>query len=101
MSRAISAAVLGKAPGLTPAFVRTETSQGDIYYRYAMPKGGDPGVCPVGDGDGQFEVAVPESGTYGKRKILAVVGTAHVRGMLKAWPSVGKNNADLSLNGFL
>ena len=66
-----------------------------------MPKGGDPGVCPVGGGDGQFEMAVPGSSTNAKRKIVAVVGTAHVRGMLKVWPDVSRNNADISLNGFL
>lgn len=100
MARAIAAAALGRPQGLTPAFVRAETSQGSVSYRYAMPKGGDEGVCPVGAGDGQFELA-RSSSTDSKRKIVAVVGTAHVRGMLKVWPQVSRSGADLSLKEFL
>ena len=62
-----------------------------------MPKGDtDPRVCPVGDGDGRF--SPPSSST---RKIVAVVGTAHVRGMLKMWPRISQPGADLSLSKFV
>ncbi|KAH7616177.1 hypothetical protein Ndes2526B_g08279 [Nannochloris sp. 'desiccata'] len=84
--------------GLTPAYVRrTENNSGSVHYRYAMPKGDtDPRVCPMGDGEGRF--VLPSSSSSLPRKMVAVVGTAHVRGMLKIWPRISQPGVDLSLS---
>ncbi len=46
--------------------------------------------------DGRFD---PTSSPV--KKILAVVGTAHVRGMLKLWPRISQPGSDLSLSKFV
>jgi len=81
--------------GLTPAYVRRSDNNGSsVHYKYAMPKGNtDPRVCPTGNGDGRF--ALPSSSP---KKIVAVVGTAHVRGMLRIWPKISQPGIDLSLS---
>jgi pheromone shutdown protein TraB len=39
-----------------------------------MPKGSSPTICPPGKGQGQYSMSSPQ-------KVVAIVGTAHVRGM--------------------
>ena len=58
--------------GLPPAYVLTSPHT----YIYAMPKGSSPRVCPLGKGSGQFEQSVKP------KTVVAIVGTAHVRGMI-------------------
>ncbi|KAL4533120.1 hypothetical protein Ndes2526A_g08570 [Nannochloris sp. 'desiccata'] len=86
--------------GLTPAYVRrTENNSGSVHYRYAMPKGDtDPRICPMGDGEGRFVLPSSSSSSSLPRKMVAVVGTAHVRGMLKIWPRISQPGVDLSLS---
>lgn len=79
MARAIMAAATGRAEGLTPAFVRGAALGGTEVLRYLMPEGGAPGACPRGEGEGAY-AALP-----GVRAVVAVVGTAHVRGMVREW----------------
>jgi pheromone shutdown protein TraB len=79
MARALGAAVMEnpQSTEATPALVLSSVKD-KIMYRYAMPKGGRPLVCPLGGGAGQYE-RQPSS------KVVAVVGTAHVRGIAAAW----------------
>lgn len=97
MARSIAAAASGRPQGLTPAYVLTQApggggEGGGAVLQYAMPAGGDPGACPPGAGAGQY-AALP-----GPRTVVAVVGTAHVRGMLREW---GAAQRDCSLRSLL
>ncbi|KAL4443721.1 hypothetical protein ABPG75_011458 [Micractinium tetrahymenae] len=100
MARSIAAAASGRPEGLTPAFVLTQAAGvdgagaegGAAVLQYAMPQGGDPGACPPGAGAGQY------APLKGPRTVVAVVGTAHVRGMLREW---GPAQRDCSLRGLL
>jgi pheromone shutdown protein TraB len=96
MAAVLAAIATSTAQGLTPAYVRSSENS-SVYYRYAMPKGDtDPRVCPIGDGDGRFDPTLSSV-----KKIVAVVGTAHVRGMLKLWPRISQPGSDLSLSKFV
>lgn len=85
MARSVAAAAGGRPEGLTPAYVLTRTpgaegsSSGGALLHYAMPVGGEAGACPVGQGAGQYQPLA------GPRTVVAVVGTAHVRGMIRQW----------------
>ena len=79
MARSIAAAASGRPEGLTPAYVATRAPGGGAVLQYAMPQGGEPGACPVGQGAGQYAPLA------GPRNVVAVVGTAHVRGMIREW----------------
>ncbi|EFN58262.1 hypothetical protein CHLNCDRAFT_57092 [Chlorella variabilis] len=79
MARSIAAAASGRPEGLTPAYVATRVPGGGAVLQYAMPQGGEPGACPVGQGAGQYAPLA------GPRNVVAVVGTAHVRGMIREW----------------
>ncbi len=97
MARSIAAAASGRPEGLTPAYVLTQAASGEgdvgaAVLQYAMPAGGDPGACPPGAGAGQY------SPLPGPRTVVAVVGTAHVRGMLREW---GPAQRDCSLRTLL
>jgi hypothetical protein len=92
MARALAAAAAGRPEGLTPAFVRCS---GGVF-RYAMPRGGDPGVCPPGRGDGEYALAAGEA-----RSVVAVVGTAHVRGIEAALRRAAAPGGDVSLRKYL
>lgn len=100
MARSIAAAAAGRPEGLTPAFVLTQAPGGGgeggeggaAVLQYAMPMGGDPGACPPGAGAGQY------APLQGPRTVVAVVGTAHVRGMLREW---GPAQRDCSLHSLL
>lgn len=50
------------------------------------------GVCPLGEGDGSY-APLPAVGA-----VVAVVGTAHVRGIVQAWDSAPE---DLTLDNYL
>lgn len=83
MSYAIHAFLNNIDSGLTPAYVATsEESYGATVYSYAMPKGSSKLICPPGKGQGQFELGI-EHGNPPPKIVVAVVGTAHVRGMIK------------------
>lgn len=60
--------------GLTPTYAATSEEHHGTVYSYAMPKGSSPTICPPGKGQGQYSMSSPQ-------KVVAIVGTAHVRGM--------------------
>ncbi|KAL4858448.1 TraB domain-containing protein [Chlorella vulgaris] len=80
MARSIAAAASGRPEGLTPAYVLTHSGSGATL-QYAMPVGGEAGACPPGAGAGQYQ-PLP-----GPKTVVAIVGTAHVRGMIRQWPA--------------
>lgn len=90
MARALAAAASGRPEGLTPAFVRADGGA----FRYAMPRGGDHGVCPPGRGDGEYLAEAA-------RAVVAVVGTAHVRGIEAALRRAAAPGGDVSLGKYL
>lgn len=63
--------------GLTPTYAATSREHYGTVYSYAMPKGSSPTVCPPGKGQGQYSI----DSSSPPRKVVAIVGTAHVRGM--------------------
>lgn len=90
MAKTLAAAANGTAQGLTPAYVRAAGgAASEALLRYAMPKGANPVVCPEGYGEGQFQ-PLPEG-----RTVVGVVGTAHMRGIIRAWAEA-QRNPDLS-----
>lgn len=64
--------------GAAPAYVLDKTGQRQVW-RLVTPPGAPVASCPVGEGDGQLEGHPPV------KNIVAVVGTAHVKGMMRAW----------------
>jgi hypothetical protein len=64
--------------GQVPAFVLDEVD-GYTVLRYMMAAGAPDKSAPTGRGDGAFE---PFSGA---EAVVAVVGSAHVRGMCRRW----------------
>lgn len=106
MARTCTAAASGLPAGLTPAYVlarpasaadASSSSGGDggapvAVLQYAMPVGGEPRACPTGAGAGQYQ-ALP-----GPRAVVAVVGTAHVRGLIRQWQAA---QGDVSLRSLL
>ena len=97
MARSCAAAASGRPEGLTPAYVLTrpaadEAGGAAAVLQYAMPAGGEPGACPPGAGAGQYD---PRPGP---RSVVAVVGTAHVRGMIRQWRAA---QADAALKPLL
>ena len=81
MAQACAAAAAGgPAAGLVPAYVLTAAADGAPVLHYAQPEGGRPGACPPGTGAGTY------APLEAPRAIVALVGTAHVRGMVAAWP---------------
>lgn len=81
MARTCAAAASGRPEGLTPAYVLTRPAgdESGAVLHYAMPVGGEVGACPPGSGAGQYQPLA------GPRSVVAVVGTAHVRGMIRQW----------------
>lgn len=87
MARACAAAASGRAEGLSPAYVLTRPAADEVgapaaVLHYAMPVGGEPGACPLGAGAGQYTPLA------GPRSVVVVVGTAHVRGMIRQWKAL-------------
>ena len=81
MSYSIYAFLKNIPAGLTPSFVATGESMGATVYSYAMPTGSSTIVSPTGKGQGQFTLQNNPT----PKKIVAIVGTAHVRGMIATW----------------
>lgn len=83
MARSILGFLNNVPSDLTPTYVATsKESYGATIYSYAMPKDASNVVCPTGKGQGQFEL-----GTKSPRTVVAIVGTAHVRGMINHFES--------------
>lgn len=56
-----------------------QDAEGQLIWRYVMPEGPTANSAPQGAGDGAF------TPLQGPAAVVAVVGSAHVRGMCKAW----------------
>lgn len=65
-------------------------------WRYVIPEGGPAAAAPPGYGDGEYQPAGSVS------SVVAIVGTAHVRGIVREWERIG-GRADClqALNGLL
>lgn len=70
--------------GQVPAFVMDE-ADGFTVMRYMMADGAPNKAAPTGKGDGAYQPL--EDG----QAIVAVVGSAHARGMCKVWESACKD----------
>ncbi|KAK9837254.1 hypothetical protein WJX81_002082 [Elliptochloris bilobata] len=82
MARTIRAAAQGAAAA--PAFV-ADSAAGRRVWRLLMPEGGSAAACPPGTGEGEFE-------PLGKPcTVVAVVGTAHVRGIIREWEAASSD----------
>lgn len=82
MARVLKSGTEKKDSITPPALVKTVDGS-RLIYRYAMPmKPSDPTICPAGAGEGVYE-------PLQARRIVAVVGTAHVRGILDYLSSDG------------
>jgi hypothetical protein len=55
--------------------------EGQLVWRYMVPAGASAASAPAGAGDGEF-VPLPAPAA-----VVAVVGSAHVRGMARRWSS--------------
>eukprot|EP00890_Picochlorum_soloecismus_P004792 jgi/Picsp_1/5313/NSC_02674-R1_protein len=96
--------ILANEPsGLTPAYLRKEISENAATYLYAMPAGGCNSVSPPGKGIGQFSLtSETESNKDTKEmmnarpinKVVAIVGTAHVRGMARHWKMLSQEGSN-------
>jgi hypothetical protein len=62
-----------------PHHAHPQDDEGQLVWRYLMPEGASAPSAPKGGGDGAFEPL------QGPEAVVAVVGSAHVRGMVKAW----------------
>lgn len=67
-----------------PTFVRREVD-GQMVWGYMVPEAAPAGSAPSGLGDGAFK-PLP-----GVRSIVGVVGSAHVRGMVREWNTCVKD----------
>jgi hypothetical protein len=92
MTKVLLGLVGGRSESGTPTYVRRcQDADGSSIFRYAMPNGGPPEACPQGQGEGTFE-------SWPAKRVVAIVGTAHVKGMLKAFEALGgPEEADISL----
>lgn len=50
-----------------------------VVLRYMMPESGPRRCAPMGQGDGEYKPI------QGVRSVVGIVGSAHVRGMIKEW----------------
>lgn len=92
--------ILANEPqGLTPAYLRKKVTENASTYLYAMPTGGCSSVSPPGKGLGQFSLpsvtqSSKDNNQMGKPKpintVVAIVGTAHVRGMARHWETLSR-----------
>ena len=63
----------------SPALVYDEDERGHHRWRYLMPEGGPPDSSWLGAGEGTYQpLEQPQ-------RMVALVGSAHVRGMLREW----------------
>jgi hypothetical protein len=97
MTYAIYAFLKNIPAGLTPSFVATGESMGATVYSYAMPTGSSTIVSPTGKGQGKFTL----KNNPAPKQIVAIVGTAHVRGMIETWNMIhdtqSNQHPDISL----
>jgi hypothetical protein len=56
-----------------------QDTDGQLIWRYVMPQGETASSAPQGGGDGAY------APLQGPSAVVAVVGSAHVRGMCNAW----------------
>ena len=98
MALAIARAAAGKG-GVAPVW---SLDRSGATYRYGMPADGR-GLtsCPVGEGDGELEVAPGPRRDDGRqgRVVVAIVGTAHTGGIVSSWNDAVANK--LSAKAFL
>ncbi len=64
---------------LMPALLVCLQEDGQLVWRYMVPDGSAAFSAPAGSGDGPFTPLA------GPQALVAVVGSAHVRGMVKGW----------------
>ena len=65
----------------SPAYI-LDKDQGRRIWRFTMPEGGPAVAAPSGNGEGQYRpIEAP-------RNVVAIVGSAHVRGILREWRGV-------------
>ncbi len=78
----------------SPAYIK-DFDLGRTVWRYAMPEASLEEATPSGNGEGQYKpVQAP-------RTVVAVVGSAHVRGILKEWEAVAQERYLQQLEGLL
>jgi len=92
MAKSVACLAKGEA-GVSPALVATRTEGGGTAVEYVVPKGSEGlASCPQGAGKGAFE---PAAGAK-PRCVVAVVGTAHVGGMIRGWEAALSSSGDVS-----
>lgn len=67
------------AAAFSPAYVRDE-QDGRQVWRFMMPEQAPAQAAPAGLGDGAYKPL------KGARAVVGVIGSAHVRGMIREWP---------------
>lgn len=77
MAKALAAAATAQQ-GFSPAFVR-DMANGQVVWRLMMPEEAPAACAPSGLGDGAY-APLP-----GVRSVVAVVGSAHAKGMCRDW----------------
>ncbi|GMH40648.1 hypothetical protein BSKO_08552 [Bryopsis sp. KO-2023] len=92
MARNLHAAAKG-AWGASPAFIQ-DVIEDKVVLRYMMPGNGPRKAAPMGKGDGEY---VP---LQGPKSAVAIVGSAHVRGMVKEWERL-ENTGVMGVEEFL
>ncbi|KAG2492108.1 hypothetical protein HYH03_009599 [Edaphochlamys debaryana] len=85
MARALAAVATGQ-PGVVPAFVLDQVD-GRSVWRFGSPAGAPARAAPTGLGDGELGAAA------GVRSVVGVIGSAHVRGMIRRWNDAVKGGA--------
>ncbi|PNW74532.1 hypothetical protein CHLRE_12g492350v5 [Chlamydomonas reinhardtii] len=83
MAKALAAVATGKAP-VVPLYVLDDVD-GSAVWRYAMPEAGPARAAPPGFGDGGVGPLA------GVRAVVGVIGSAHVRGMVRDWQAAVKD----------
>lgn len=63
---------------MAPAYV-LDTVEGQAVWRFAAPEGAPLRSAPAGYGDGAI------GAMSGVRAVVGVIGSAHVRGMVRGW----------------
>eukprot|EP00879_Flechtneria_rotunda_P017203 GHRR01018021.1.p1 GENE.GHRR01018021.1~~GHRR01018021.1.p1 ORF type:complete len:276 (+),score=149.45 GHRR01018021.1:153-980(+) len=77
MARVLAAAATGTNPN-APAYIADQDGQ-QLIWRYMVPEGATASSAPTGAGDGPYTpLAAPSA-------VVAVIGSAHVRGMCRRW----------------
>lgn len=78
----------------SPAYVSNDDG-GRRMWRYGMPGGGPDLAAPNGWGEGEY-VPVQDAAA-----VVAVVGSAHVRGICREWESIDQEEYLRRLDGLL